>query len=563
MKRNIQILTVVLCICLISMGCQEDYLDRQPLDRIDAEFFFNTANDLEAYTNSFYGIFPNFGVSEAHDDASDNIVPLTVSPRVRGTRIVPVDRGSGGWSWSQLRSINFFLENYHKADDEQAKLKHSGIARFFRAYFYFEKIKRFGDVPWYSEVLEAGDDDLYKGRDSRILVMDSVLADINYAVNNIPAEVSLNRVTKYTALIMKARLCLYEGTYRKYHNIEGHEKFLTEAIQASEELINSNAYSLYTTGGPEVAYRDLFARDNQTTVETILARDYDRDLARHNLAYLMTAPTMGAFGMTKDLINSYLMADGSRFTDMSDHETMEFYEEMQNRDPRLTQSTAGPDFVVYGETTPEPVDLRLTTTGYRVIKSLPSRDHWSSSSSYSDQIIFRFAEALLIYAEAKAEMGTINQADLDISINRIRDRVGMPHLILAEANANPDQYIEAQYANVDQGPNKGVILEIRRERRIELFFEGHRWDDLLRWKEGKKLEQPMVGVYFPSLGAFDFNNDGNIDVYLHDGDASGAPAGTPNIIDVRQRPLTNGTSGNLMPFRETILFDETRDYFYP
>lgn len=563
MKTNIYILLILFNSSLLLLSCEDAYLDRPPKDRITAEYFFNTANDLDVYTNSFYNLFPNFGVYGAHDDDTDNIVPLTVSERVRGTRIVSVPRGSGGWSWSNLRSINFFLENYHKCSNEQAKQKYGGIARFFRAYFYYNKVKMFGDVPWYNKVLEANDPDLYKSRDSRILVMDSVLADINYAVNNIPAEVSLNRVTKYTALILKARICLFEGTFRKYHNIAGYEKFLNEAVIASEQLINANVYRLFSSGGTEVAYRELFARNSQTTTETILARGYDRDLTRHNLAYLMTAPTMGAFGIPKDLINSYLMRDGSRFTDIAGYETMGFYEEMQNRDPRLTQTTAGPDFIVYGETNLEPVDLRLATTGYRVIKSLPSRDHWSNGSSYNDQILFRFAEALLIYAEAKAELGTITQTDLDKSINMIRDRVGMPHLKLNNANLNPDPFLENMYPNVEQGANKGVILEIRRERRIELFFEGLRWDDIMRWKEGKKFEKPMVGIYFPSLGAFDLNNDGKIDVYLHDGNASGAPSGTPNIIDVRQRPLTNGNSGNLNPFREKVTFDENRDYFYP
>lgn len=548
---------------LLISSCQDSYLDRPPKDRIDAEYFFNTANDLEVYTNSFYNIFPDFGINGAHDDDTDNIVPLTVNERVRGTRIVPVPRGSGGWSWSSLRSINFFLENYHKCENEQAKQKYGGIARFFRAYFYFEKIKRFGDVPWYNKVLDADDPDLFKPRDSRILVMDSVVSDINYAINNIPPEISLNEVTKHSALFLKARICLYEGTFRKYHNIDGYEKFLNEAVIASEQMINEKTYSIFTTGGTEVAYRELFARNNQTTTETILARGYDKDLARHNLGYLMTAPTMGGFGIVKDFINSYLMSDGSRFTDIEGYETMGFFEEMQNRDPRLTQTTAGPNFVVYGETNREPIDLRLTTTGYRVIKSLPSRDHWLNGSSYHDQILFRFAEALLIYAEAKAELGIISQADLDKSINILRDRVGMPHLILSDANSSPDPFLEEMYPNVEKGVNKGVILEIRRERRIELFFEGHRWDDLMRWKEGKKLEKPMLGIYFPRLGAFDFNNDGIADVYLHNGNASGAPAGTPNIIDVRQRPLTNENSGYFNPFREQVTFNESKDYFYP
>lgn len=544
----------------LMVSCEKDYLERPPKDQVAAEFFFNTAKDLEVATNDFYTMLPTTG-TYTDDSSSDNIVPLTPAARVRGGRVVPTGRGSGGWNWTRLRDINFFLENYQQVDDEAAKAKFGGIAKFFRAYFYFDKVVQFGEVPWYGEVLEAGDEGLYMPRDSRELVMDSIMADIDFAIENIPAEVQLNRVTKYTALLLKSRIALFEGTFRKYHGLGDHERFLQEAVEASEELMNSSVYSLYTVGGPESAYRTLFARPDQDATETILARDFDKDLETHNLGYLMTAPTMGGWGMTKDVVNSYLMTDGSRFTDQEDYETAEFYEEMQNRDPRLTQTTAGPDFTVIGEASPEPVSLDATTTGYRIIKALPARDMWSSS--YFDVIIFRYAEALLNYAEAKAELGNLTQEDLDKSINLLRDRAGMPHLSLAMANANPDPYLEDLYPNVAQGGNKGVILEIRRERRAEMFNEGLRWQDLMRWKEGEKVEQPMLGIYFSGLGAHDFNNDGTPDVYLHDADPSGAPEGVTSLINIQQRPLTSGTSGNLNPFPNGGYFDENRDYFNP
>ncbi len=560
MKRLYIKKVFVLAAVLLLTGCDDDFLDRPPRAEVDAEFFFNTAKDLEVATNDFYKMLPRLDVY-TDDAASDNIVPLIASDRIRGGRIVPTARGSGGWSWGNLRDINFFLENYHKVNDEKAKAKYSGVARFFRAYFYFQKVKRYGDVPWYGKVLSAGDPDLYKPRDSRFLVMDSVMADINYAVANIPAEKQLNQITKYTALLLKARIGLHEGTFRKYHNLGDHEPFLQAAVDASQELITSGAYTIFTQGGPNVAYRELFARNNQDATETILAADYEREMGTHNFGYTLTAQTYGAYGITKDVINSYLMRDGSRFTDQAGYETMEFYVEMQNRDPRLTQTTAGPNFTVYGESTPEPVTLDATTTGYRVIKALPSRDQWSAS--YHDIIIFRYAEALLIYAEAKAELGTLTQDDLDISINKLRARVGMPNLNMAAANADPDPYLEEMYPNVESGANKGVILEIRRERRVELFNEGFRWDDLMRWKEGKKIEKPMVGMYFSGLGAHDFNNDGKADVFLHQGNTSGAPTTVTSLINVQQRKLTDGTSGNLNPFELGGYFDERRDYYYP
>jgi starch-binding outer membrane protein, SusD/RagB family len=555
----------VAVVVLLVTGCSKsDFLDRDTKDSIDAQNFFNTATDLQVYTNGFYDMLPTYTLYTADDAQSDNIIPLSVFDRVKGARIVPPTNSGTGWQWDDLRSINFFLQNYQKCPDEAAKLRYGGMAHFFRAYFYYNKVKTYGDVPFYNKVLAANDPDLYKGRDSRKGVMDSVLADINYAVANIPKEIKLNEVTKYTALLLKARICLFEGTFRKYHGLGDHQKFLTEAASAANELITSNAYKLYTTGGAATCYRELFARNDQDVTETILARDYNTTYGRQSVGYMLTAPTAGVFGITKDLIDSYLMKDGTRFTNQPNYQTKGFYEEMQNRDPRLTQTTVGPDFMVYKETTREPVNLSITTTGYRVIKALPSRDQWGSLNSYTDIIIFRYAEALLVLAEAKAELGTLTQADLDLSINKLRARVGMPDLNLVTANANPDPFLEYWYPNVDKGANKGVILEIRRERRIELFNEGLRWDDLMRWKEGKKLEKPMVGMYFPGLGAFDFNNDGKTDVFLRTDNTTPAPAGTTSIINVNQKRLTNGTSGNFNPLYSTpCIFDEKKDYYYP
>src|SRR5690606_6965604 len=206
---------------------------------------------------------------------------LIPNARIRGGRVVPTKRGSGGWDWDRLRDINFFLEHYKQVDNPDAQKHYGGIARFFRAYFYFDKVAQFGDVPWYGKVLEAGDQELYKARDSRALVMDSIMADIDYAIANIPEEKELNRVTKYTALLLKARIALFEGTFRKYHGISGGEEFLKQAAITAEDLISSGAYSLYTVGGPEEAYRGLFSRNNQDAVETILARDFNQELETH------------------------------------------------------------------------------------------------------------------------------------------------------------------------------------------------------------------------------------------------------------------------------------------
>lgn len=562
-------ITILLIITVVMTSCDKNFLDRPSKDKVDAPFFFNTAKDLEVAANSLYTILPDYGIY-TEDAASDNLVPLNPSTKIRGSRIVPVSSGSGGWSWTRLRDINYFLTNYHKVKDDAAKAKYSGIARFFRAYFYYDKVKTFGDVPWYNKVLGAKDPDLYKPRDSRILVMDSIMADLDYAIQNIPAEKQVNLITKYTALLLKARVALFEGTFRKYHGIEGYEDFLKQAVDASQQLMNSGAYSLYVEGGANAAYRNLFGRNNQDVNETILAVDYETGKRVHSLGNMFTSATQGSYGVTKDFVNSFLMSDGSRFTDKANYQTIGFFQEMQNRDPRLTQITAGSDFKVTGDPNVEPVNLTITTTGYRLIKALPNRTQWATSGSYFDIILFRYAEALLIFAEAKAELNTISQSDLDLSINKLRSRVGMPKLVLQDANAKPDPFLENMYPNVDKGANKGIILEIRRERRIELFNEGFRWDDLMRWKAGKKIEQPMVGIYFAGVGGYDFSGNGQIDVFLHTGNTNGAPSSVTSFINILQRtlrnPLTNtpnANAGNIDPFPTGGKFDERKDYLAP
>jgi hypothetical protein len=192
--------------------------------------------------------------------------------------------------------------------------------------------------------------------------------------------------------------------------------------------------------------------------------------------------------------------------------------------------------------------------------------------SYNDIPVFRIAEMYLIYAEALAENDKLSQADLDISVNLLRDRVGMPHMNMNDANANPDWYLcseEFGYRNVS-GANKGVILEIRRERAIELFKEGFRWDDLMRWKEGLCINQVMHGQYFPGLGEYDLTGDNKADIVLYQGKKPAEKAGVAafEVGTLTGVVLSEGTKGYINPQpqenpQNAHVFDESRDYYYP
>ncbi len=561
--KNILIPAVVMMLT----GCSKDFLERYPTAEISPQTFFKSESDFIAYTNSFYNALPDAGY--IFGEAADNIVKSAVPAEVSGTRIVPTTDSK--WGWGALRNINFMLTNnnaltYH---DEKVRNHYIGLAKFFRALFYFDKVKIYGDVPWYNVVIETNDtENLLKPRDSRVLIMDSIMADLDYAIEHLDNQKNVERVTRWTALALKSRVALYEGTWRKYHtefSLPDAEKFLNLSAEAALRFMNESGYTLYNqTSGPSgKPYQDLFATLNADGVadEVILTRRYSNELAlRHNLQFYITARTQGKPGLEKSLVNSYLMADGSRFTDIDGYDTLQYFDEVQNRDPRLAQTIRVPGYTRIGQTASLAPDFESTMTGYQPIKWMNIVAMDGNNQSYHDMVIFRAGEVFLNYAEAKAELGTLTQADLDLSVNRIRTRAGMPHLNLAAANASPDPYLADQYKNVS-GSNAGVILEIRRERRIELVMENNfRWDDLMRWKEGHLLTRPFKGMYFPTTGMFDLNRDGRNDVEVYDG--AKPPATGPYQIPSSE--LSEAGKGNIVTnINIRKVFREDRDYLWP
>lgn len=557
----------------------DDWIDKSPLSDITEENYFRTETDLQLFSNGFYNSILN---KSPYDEQSDVYVQQELSDEMLGgeNRIVPAS--GGGWSWTALRSVNTLLGNVDKCEDAEAAVKYTALARFFRAYFYYDKVKRFGDVPWYDKELFSDDPDLYKARDSRELVMTNMLADIDYAIENLPTKEeetsSPFRVNRWAALALKSRFCLYEGTYRKYHNLtlEGNDYayYLQQAADAAEELINSGEYHLYSTDNPEEDYLMLFAEEDANPDEYILAIKFDYGMSvYHNATAHTLVPTQGRPGLTRKLVNTYLMKDGTRFTDREGWETMPFTEEVKDRDPRLAQSIRTPGYHRIGQTDILAPDLSVSVTGYQPIKYVqdPSASGGQvdrNDRSTCDLPVFRLAEVMLNFAEAKAELGTLTQEDLDKSVNEIRDRVGMPHLDMAQANANPDSYLSSAdygYTNV-AGSNQGVILEIRRERAIELTQEGFRFDDLVRWKAGACINQSIMGMYFPGAGEYDLSGDGQIDVVLYDEGDTEPEVPDAQVYQIGSDIILSEGDHGYVDYHHDIVrtaFNEERDYLYP
>lgn len=550
---------------LFAVSCD---LDKLPLANLSPDSFFSTRNELDAFANNFYTNFPGSSVFE---EESDLIIKNSRSDWMRDGRSVP--GSGGGWTWTALRDFNTLIEMSSNCTDENVRDEYIGVARFFRAWFYFEKVKRFGDVPWYDRQLGSSDKDLYKPRDSRELVMSHVVEDLDFAIAHLPVKHSVYKVTKWTALALKSRACLFEGTFRKYHGfkLDGHtaEWYLEQAAAAGEEFISTSGYSVYAGGGVENSYRDLFASEDAIGTEIILARDYDKNLSiKHNGTYY-TLGNYGNPGMTRKMFCSYLMKDGSRFTDKDGWKIMSFVDEVKNRDPRLSQSIRTPGYKRIGSDKVEAPDFGHTETGYMITKYMQGADLGVDlyGASYNDLPLFRSAEVYLNFAEAKAELGTLTQADLDKSIKLLRDRVGMPNIDLAVANASPDPYLMAEdtgYPNVT-GANAGVILEIRRERTVELFDENFRFYDLIRWKNGQAITHKFLGMYFPAPGAYDLDGNGTLDVCFYtDSAPSGLPANVVKFKIGERIFFTEGDHGyvGVTPNLPGV-WNENRDYFYP
>lgn len=552
---------------ILTVSCNDSFLDRYPIAEISPENSFKTADDLRLYTNGFYEQLPSIRNIIDADLKTDNVLYSSIPEEQRShERILPSETGSGGWDWEDLREINLFFDNYQRCTDEAGRDKYEGVARFFRAWFYFDKVKRFGDVPWYETVIQTGDIDLlYKARDSREFVVSKIIQDLEIAVDKLGDERASDQVTRWTALALLSRVCLYEGTFRKYHTelgIQGSDTLLQKAYEAAGRVMDESGYTLYSTGNPDTDYRDLFASTLKED-EVILGRRYSLTLNQmHNVNYYLTSRTQRDIGLTKDLVDSYLQLNGMPFTSKTGYATMEFYDEMQSRDRRLAQTIRSLGYQRIGGTATLLPDFAATMTGYQLCKFLSDETQDGDGASYQDVAFIRYAEVLLNYAEAKAELGIITQDDIDRTIRLIRSRVSMPNLDMTSANQSPDAVLAALYPNVS-GSCQGIILEIRRERRIELVMEGFRWDDLVRWKAGKLLEPHFIGMYFPSLGEFDLDGDSAPDLMLYTGTApSTTAAQSVEIGGVLQ--LTDGDHGNLIGFKDnTKQFDESRDYLYP
>lgn len=515
-ENNMKKYMIFLSAMVILAGCNDDFMNRLPKDSIVEENFWNSEGELNQYVNAFYPLTAAFAGHETYftlsklisgDLQSDNLVPVNYNAVAAGEYVMPAT--GGGWTWEYIRRANYFLNRYQKAAvTDEIKNAKAAEVKVFKSLEYFQLVKRFGDVPWLSNDLNTDSPELFKPRDSRALVMDSVLVDLDWAIEHLPAPQGPAAVTinRHVALAVKARICLHEGTFRKYHGIAGSEKFLALALEASGQLIGAGTYRLFTTGNPEEDYATVFGSlDLAGNPEIILYRRYEPNLLGNGTVRTVHDNSIDA-GASKSLIESYLCIDGKPIGISPLYKgdgTIE--DELTSRDPRLTQTFVYPRTKMQkgfpGPAIPgtdfasSSLSAGICPTGYQLAKYWRDDqvEYLRIQQGILDAPLIRYAEILLIHAEAAAEMGTADQALLDKTINLLRGRAGVGILLLSEVESwrGNSKYL-SDYSNI----NSALLNEIRRERRVELAVENFRYDDLVRWKEGKLLEKTVRGMKF-------------------------------------------------------------------
>jgi starch-binding outer membrane protein, SusD/RagB family len=499
----------------------ESFIDLQPLDQISTVDYWKSASDLENYMLQFYPTLGN-SIMIWEEENTDNMVTPTPSVIMNGERTTR----TGNWrgEWSNIRKVNIFFENYQKVESDLETYKQFlGEAHFFRAWYYFDMLKRYGDLPWYSKPLELDDEnELMRSRDPRTLIADSIIADLDKAFLYLEkrAITGNNRINKESALAFKTRVALFEGTWQKYHANTtfgtpgtNPNKYFQECISAAEELINGNySVGIYDMGNPDEDYYKLFGFDNMSDInEVLLYRAFNASQGISNKTQYRSVNYPEGRSASWGLVSTYLGKDGNPVDylqlSQSNKGNAFLSKIAETCDNRLKSTiwipgdlmAAVTDHIVYSYPDIDAGALQLVPSGFEIKKSSnpnsPAAGLAFEGNSETGYIYFRYGEVLLNYAEAKCELNNIVAY---AQLNLLRDRAGMPDFEVNSQNMDPN-IVNYGYSVSDE------LYEIRRERRVELALEGFREMDYMRWAahalfKGKRLKgYPFNPDEFPNF----------------------------------------------------------------
>lgn len=494
-----------------------DFLDREPITKPEAGNFLTGAIQVENYINGLYMTLPSFskfglGV-RSEEKNSDNIIAEKYDARLHGQN----NQFSGASDWQtgyqNLRKVNYFFHNYKvpEAQENEDVLSLKGEAYFLRAYWHFDLLKKFGSIPvmdafWDENATIAG---LQIPAKTRNEVARFILSDLVEAKNLLHSRGKYSgiRINKEAAMVLAMNVALYEGTWEKYHSSDDFASstnesnyFLGEVINWGNELFGCGI-DLYKTGqNPGDAFAALFnSKDLSGMGEVLLWRKYSSDEGVfHDVNGNLKAGVVdseGAAGITQSLVDNYLNADGT-FIDPTNEKFKDFKETFEGRDPRLIQTVMNEGAKFASATTATPMHLEEYTdekkntisppklagdgntrslTGYHIRLGVDTT--FVSGNGETALPIIRYAEGLLAYAEAAAELEMWSDDIANKTLKALRERAGVKYL----APAKDANFTDFGYTLTP------VLQEIRRERRSELALQGFRLDDLMRWKADKLI----------------------------------------------------------------------------
>ena len=498
MKNLFKYCAVALAVTTLA-SC-DDFIEdnRYPLDeQTNSPQYWNNAANVENQCNAFYNNYTGYG----NGTGTGWFYFKTLSDDQAGGSFATwantsVPASSGNWSspFEEIRRANYIITNMQTSTLSETERKHyEGVARLNRAWQYYQLVRMYGDVPWIPVVADPGKPEtIYGARDDRDFVMDEVLKDLNFACLNINGGSKITW-SKDLANAMKAEICLFEGTYCKYRTEAENGKapnatraaaFLEECVDACEAVMPK-----YSLGADyQATYNSTDLSGNK---EIIFYKPYANNLFYHSLVSYVCSSTQ-INGMTKDAFDAYLFTDGKPLAlttcDKSDvGEVVDGDYRIDNllkvRDGRLAKTI---DPVIYyegmGWTRAGAMDM-TSSTGYGVCKydniTLPIDNRVNNNKAYTQAPLFWLAVIYCNFAEAKAELGAITDADLDASINKLYARAGLPALTAAVGFSDP----------ANNWGVSDIIWEVRRCRRCELMFDNwYRYWDLVRWHKLDKLD---------------------------------------------------------------------------
>lgn len=484
MKKNKILLLSALAIATLLGSCAK--LERLPETTFSDANYWNTEVDLQNAANRLYQQMGGHAIDNRADDNTNQAIDAIST----GNRSIPSTDGNWSNPYDMIFTANNILEKGVKAKVSDAiRNRYFAEARFFRAYAYSMLIEKYGDVPLVLRTLAINDPELKMPRTARASVAKAIYDDLDFATTWLPTRAALpaaqyGRITKSTAWALKARVGLTEGTTAKFNNVAGWQDHLTLAVAAATSVMGQG-HVLFNNYLGEFTHLG----DGMANTENILVKQYLLTVLTHNTSRDLEN---GRIAPTRNLIRQYLYTDGlpAWNSDQTPSATRSplFVPEaaetsyntiLDNRDTRLAT-------LVYraGEQSYQRAWVPQTALGSRTAyagKKLFDAADWASNGNATVQKnVIRYAEVLLILAEAKFELnGAISDADLNLTVNALRTRAGFaPRLTNDFVTVN----------------GLSMREEIRRERTVELALENFRYGDLIRWKTAEAtLSKPILG----------------------------------------------------------------------